>query len=296
MLTIVMYHYVRDLPRTRYPRIKGLRTQDFDGQLDYISKHYTACGFRDVTDAIDSDRPLPPNPCVLTFDDGLMDHYLTVFPRLLARGMVGCFFPSALAATRTVVLDVHKIHFVLAAAPDPRKLVDTVFELLKPHRTEHDLPDDATLYGTFAAPGRLDPEEIVFVKRALQWGLPEVVRSQIVDELFGRSVTEDEAAFASELYMEIPQLQAMVQNGMEVGGHGADHVWMDKLTPAEQEREVSRTVDFLSEVYGHLASASSDPFELPRLDTNEVPFAGDAPVVKWTEAGAENFSEKSSAL
>ena len=39
-LTIVMYHYVRELPFTRYPRIKGLMTRRFVGQLDYLARHY----------------------------------------------------------------------------------------------------------------------------------------------------------------------------------------------------------------------------------------------------------------
>ena len=48
MLTIVMYHCVRDLPRTRFPRIKGLLTEKFEGQLDYISGRYSLCSLKQV--------------------------------------------------------------------------------------------------------------------------------------------------------------------------------------------------------------------------------------------------------
>ena len=82
-LTIVMYHYVRDLPRTRYPRIKGRTIEEFEGQLDYIQQHYTVTTTRAVVEASRGGRPLPPNACLLTFDDGFLDHYTTVFPRLL---------------------------------------------------------------------------------------------------------------------------------------------------------------------------------------------------------------------
>ena len=32
-LTVIMYHYVRDLPNTNYPEIKGLLINDFKGIL-----------------------------------------------------------------------------------------------------------------------------------------------------------------------------------------------------------------------------------------------------------------------
>ena len=118
MLTVVMYHDVRPLPRTRYPEIRGLQTEKFEGQLDYILKHYTVCCLRQVIAAARGEEPLPHNACVLTFDDGLIDHYLTVFPRLEERGIVGGFFPSGRAVQEHRVLDVHKIHFVLASTRD----------------------------------------------------------------------------------------------------------------------------------------------------------------------------------
>jgi hypothetical protein len=39
-LTIVMYHYVRDLAHSRYPAIKGLDLELFKGQISYLQKHY----------------------------------------------------------------------------------------------------------------------------------------------------------------------------------------------------------------------------------------------------------------
>jgi len=39
-LTIVMYHYVRDIKRSKYPRIKGLEISGFVRQLDYLIDNY----------------------------------------------------------------------------------------------------------------------------------------------------------------------------------------------------------------------------------------------------------------
>jgi hypothetical protein len=47
-VTVVMYHFVRDLRHARYPRIKGLDRRDFAGQLDYIRRHYQVVRMEDV--------------------------------------------------------------------------------------------------------------------------------------------------------------------------------------------------------------------------------------------------------
>ena len=39
-LTVVMYHYVRDLKHSRYPAIKGLDVNLFKEQVLFLKKHY----------------------------------------------------------------------------------------------------------------------------------------------------------------------------------------------------------------------------------------------------------------
>jgi peptidoglycan/xylan/chitin deacetylase (PgdA/CDA1 family) len=318
LLTIVMYHYVRDLPRSRFPRIKGLTIERFEGQLDHLQKHYTVCSLAQVRVAAQGGAALPHNACLLTFDDGFADHYATVFPRLDERGLVGSFFPPARPLAEAQVLDTHRIHFILAASEDPAALVRQVFALLAPHRRDHDLPPDDELYATYATTSRFDPPEIVFLKRLLQRGLPEAVRADLCSQLFAQTVTADEAAFARELYMDLDQLRCLARHGMEIGGHGYRHEWLESLSAEEQGAEIAATVALLASVYGQppadwtmsypfgsydettlallpatgcalgltskvgLVEDLSRPLELARLDTNDLPVAGDAPVCDWT--------------
>ena len=51
-ITIVMYHYVRDLERSRFPAIKGLSLERFRRQLDYIQAHYTPITVEDLLEAL----------------------------------------------------------------------------------------------------------------------------------------------------------------------------------------------------------------------------------------------------
>ena len=79
-LSIVMYHYVRDLKNSRYPNIKGLDVKLFREQLKYIQNHYKVIRMEDLISAFENNTKLPKNSILLTFDDGYKDHFDFVFP------------------------------------------------------------------------------------------------------------------------------------------------------------------------------------------------------------------------
>ncbi len=308
IVTIVMYHYVRDLARSRYPAIKGLSRERFERQLDHIQKHYTPVAVEDLIEAVESPSvQLPPNAILLTFDDGYTDHFLNAFPMLDARGIKGCFFPPAQAVLEHIVLDVNKIQFVLAAMPDVHKLLEQLFVDLEEFRPHYDLKSRAEYYALVTEVHRYDPHEIIVLKRLLQRELPEPVRNEIVRRLFARYVTKDEAAFAIELYMSLDQIDCMRRHGMHIGSHGYTHAWLDSLTPAQQVEEADQALKFLSRFgvradnwtmgypYGGCNESlldvlrprgcrlgftveprianldTDDPLALPRVDTNDLP-------------------------
>ena len=121
-ITIVMYHYVRDLKRSEFPDIKGLDLPFFEGQIAYLKKNYNLIKMEDMIAAIDGNRALPAKAALLTFDDGFKDHYANVFPVLKKNRIQGSFYPSAKPVVENIVLDVHKIHFLLAKIKDTKSL------------------------------------------------------------------------------------------------------------------------------------------------------------------------------
>jgi peptidoglycan/xylan/chitin deacetylase (PgdA/CDA1 family) len=307
LITIVMYHYVRDLARSRFPAIKGLSLERFRRQLDHIQAKYTPIAAEDLLEALSSaKKDLPPNPILLTFDDGYSDHFANVFPLLDARGIKGCFFPPVQAIVEHKVLDVNKIQFTLAAVPDAGVLLEQVLESLAEFRAEHQLKTREE-YLSAAAEHRYDPREVTTLKRLLQRELPEPVRVELVRRLFAEYVTSDDVAFACELYMSIDQLNCLRRNGMHIGSHGYSHAWLNHISPEAQSVEVDRSLDFLQMLgvrkddwtmcypYGGFDAAllqilrarncrlgfsvearvadldRDDRLTLPRVDTNDLP-------------------------
>lgn len=317
VLTIVMYHYVRDLKRSRYPEIKGLDKAKFEEQIAYIKKHYCVIGGAELMDAIIEHDELPPRPLLLTFDDGYIDHFTDVLPILRKESLPGCFFPPAKPILEHQVLDVNKIHFVLASTADTRKLVEYIFKEIDINRDRYGLLSSEAYWEKVAKPNRYDPAAIVFCKEMLQRELPGELRKKLIDEMFGLYVTRDETSFATELYMSIEQVRSIQSEGMYVGSHGYDHVWLNTLSPPQQEQEIDQSLRFLNAVgasedrwimcypYGAydeslitilksrnciaglttevgVAQIHSDPFTLPRLDTNDLPKDSNATANEWT--------------
>jgi len=318
-ITIVMYHYVRDLRHSRYPEIKGLSTDEFEQQVNYIKKHYTVISGQELIRTIVDATPLPSRPLLMTFDDGYKDHFAEVFPILDRENVPACFFPSAKCILEDKVLDVNKIHFVLASVPDKQRLVEYIFSQVESHRAQYDLLAPQVYWEKVGLPNRFDPAEVVFCKRMLQRELPLEFRTALIGELFSQYVSEDEAAFSRELYMSPDQIKVLQRHGMYVGSHGYDHFWLNSLSTEQQEREVDQALGFLASVgvdiatwimcypYGAynesllsvlkarncvaglttevgLASLEChDPLVLPRINTNDLPKNAKTEMNEWTK-------------
>lgn len=249
-ITIIMYHYVRELARSRFPSIKGIDVQKFDNQIKALMSRYTIIGFEEINEYRNGKGRMPKDPCILTFDDGFADHYRYAFPALLENGVKGVFFPSRSPVEDGKVLDVHKIHHILASIDDPGELLREVYDICD---DEESLPKSTELrayFDRFENRSRFDIKEISFLKSILQKGLRREERSMIIDKLFRCYVTIDEKALAEELYMSMPQMRAMRRNGMEFGGHGDLHDWMEEMCPEDQVREVTGSIKMLGEIYG----------------------------------------------
>ena len=245
-LTIVMYHYVLDLARSRYPAIKGRTVADFRGQLDYIGRHYELVTAEHVISASRGETDLPANAAWLTFDDGYIDHFTNVMPLLDERGWQGSFFVPAQPVLEGKLLDVNKIHFILASGSVPAVLVEALRSQVADARDRGaNVRAWEDYLAEYMGECHLDTPEVLFIKQMLQVGLPEALRHTICDALFKRFVSSDEGAFAAELYVSVDQLRMMKRAGMHIGSHGFAHYWMGSLPRAVQEEEALRALDFM---------------------------------------------------
>ena len=92
---ILMYHYVGNPPpdADQYRTALTISTPMFRDHLRYLAQEgYSTISLYDLDAALNEGYPLPLKPIILTFDDGYIDHYESVFPALREFGFVGTFF------------------------------------------------------------------------------------------------------------------------------------------------------------------------------------------------------------
>lgn len=307
-LYISMYHYTRDIKHSRYPQIKGLDKELFKTQIEYFKNKFNIVTMEQVIESIQTGESyrLPDNALLLTFDDGYIDNYTVAYPILEEYGLQGSFFiPGKTFATHQL-LDVNKIHYILASA-DIYKLVEDLKKQMDYYRgSEYQYASTDELFHEYAVANRFDIKETIFVKRMLQTVLPEKLRNTISSNLFEKYVGVTEEQLAYELYMTEEQVRTMKRHGMFIGIHGYDHYWLGNLPQEQMKEDISLALDVLDQFidrkqrvmnypYGsynqeviryirqqgaciglttdvRVAELGKDSaFELPRLDCNDFP-------------------------
>ena len=244
-LTTVMYHYVRDMHKSKFPGIKGVKCEEFREQIKYFSKYYKFVSLDDCFRYLSGDnQAIPDNGILLTFDDGFVDHYENVFPILREFGISGVFYPPVMTLKDNKMLDVHKIHFLLAGT-DIQTVIQELKKLLSEYQDEYKLKDFDYYYEKLAVANHLDNGDVIFVKRLLQVELDLKVRSFFTDLLFKKFVGPSEEEFAQKIYLNKEMIREMYNGGMSFGGHGYNHFWLNSLSPEEQTFEVEESKKFL---------------------------------------------------
>ena len=305
-LYISMYHYTRDLKHSRYPEIKGLDVNLFREQIAFMKSNFNIVTMEQVLEAISAKEKLPEKALLLTFDDGYADNYNVALPILEEYGVQGSFFIPGKTFTTHQLLDVNKIHYVLASANIYNLVEDLKKEMDYYRGQEFQYAPTEELFAKYAVVSRFDIKETVFVKQMLQTVLPERLRNIISSKLFAKYVGVTEEQLAYELYMSGEQIRTMKRHGMFIGIHGYDHYWLGNLPVEQMENDISLALDALDEFvdrkqwvmnypYGNynkdvlayiskqgaclglttevrLADIDKDnPLELPRLDCNDFP-------------------------
>jgi peptidoglycan/xylan/chitin deacetylase (PgdA/CDA1 family) len=302
--TVIMYHYVRNMHETEYPNIKGLLIKKFIGQLNYICRNHTVISLEDYSEFLGGRKKIPSNPCILTFDDGFIDHYLNVFPLLKERKLPACFFPITQPLSEHIVPSVHKAHFLLA------KLGIAFFAEQFNATLNKEFPE---LAKDFFVDNRCKRENKYRWDDALTANLkyniaamPLKAKAEILNQIFAKHF-ENERNFCEKLYMGWHEMREMVEAGMSFGGHSHTHPMLSKLIRKEQLNEIEKSNKILSKGLGikikmfsypygdfnettirilmncrYVCGVTSDvgvnrgndinPFLIKRMDTNDLPF------------------------
>jgi peptidoglycan/xylan/chitin deacetylase (PgdA/CDA1 family) len=212
-LTVLMFHRVLPADDPAFALAEREFTFTLDGfrrALDFVQRHYHVVTLRQLEAARQQGLPLPPNPVLITFDDGWRDTLVHALPELQRRGMSALLFVAWDAITQHPERWWQDALVSAMSQPEIRiRLCERAGCLTK----DTDRVDENQRLSAWMA--GLPHEDRV---AALQAAAPGV----------WKAVPERQMLNAGEL-------AAWLQAGMEVGSHGMSHAPLTHCDAAERE-------------------------------------------------------------
>lgn len=240
-----MYHYVREFD-PEIPKLHFLHIDDFKRQLDFLDRKYGFLSREEFLNSFINPNSLKPG-VVMTFDDGLIDHYHYVFPELVSRGLWGIFYiPGSILKTERI-LTVHKIHILLARY-ESKKILEEINSIIEPSMIDEAMDKE------HADKIYLKQESIngdLEIKRLFNYSIKNKFKDELADKLFAQFIS-DEYAFFKRTYMIDRHLKEMSDEGMIIGSHAMNHHPMVNLSKEDQKNEIIESFRLISSCFSGL--------------------------------------------
>lgn len=233
-----MFHDIRNIKDTKYPNRYNLRSflnkEQFEHQINIILGKYKIISSIDVLNIdIKNDNN---HYAVLTFDDGLSDHYW-VYEYLKSRNISGTFLLPRSPILYHKVMNTHKIQFILASA-DEKTIVCDILSNFR---------DTDNIWEKYSATNWKNnwwSKEMIFITNFLRKHKTKSFDNyEYTNHLFNKYVTKDETQFAMDFYLNTQQIEEMVNNNMIVGGHG--NISENLLLIDDVDSDVGKSYDFI---------------------------------------------------
>jgi peptidoglycan/xylan/chitin deacetylase (PgdA/CDA1 family) len=267
-LHVIMYHYIRDLAASRFPKIKGMELHEFREQIAWLSANYEFPTLELTLEFLRGRYQPSKDMCLLTFDDALKEHHTDVLPILSKYKIQGLFGVITSCVEDKIVAPVHMNHFLMA------KLEFETYRAAFMHLLE-DSPigvsaaasiDPAVAQASYP----LDALEVAKFKLLFNFILDPGVRDRITRNLFETYVGE-QRSFAEELYMSWSEIRELQGAGMLVAGHTHQHRPLSKLTSDQLNTDLRQSRELLD---ANLEQQTLWPFSYPYGKRNS--YSGEA--------------------
>ena len=265
-LVTVMYHYVRDAKHTQFPDIKAVSVADFRRQVAEVKRSFETPPLEACIEFLEGRWTPNRDICILTFDDGLREHYDTVAHILAEANVPGAFFLPTAAIEDHEVLAVHMNHFLLASlgAAELTKHIDKAA-----HETGIALPTAPPDFDAVRKVYRWDDAETARLKYLVNHRLAPDISEALLRLVFAEVLGPPEQ-FAHSLYVDWTKAAAMQAAGFAVGGHTHRHKALSALDEEQQRRDLERSTTVLSARLGAGQRAFAYPYGKPSTYTQNT--------------------------
>ena len=288
-----MYHYIRN-SSTKFPNFNFLDKKQFINQISKYKKKI----IKNKDDTL-----IFNNKILLTFDDGLKDHYFAA-KELKKRKLIGVFFIPTKPYKSKDLLDVHKAHLILGKVGGKKALTELKNFVQKKKITNLiNIKEKKFFKSRYYQQD--DLHDVKEFKKIINYHGNLNYKKKILNyliKIFKISIN------TRNFYLTKKEIKEMSNMGMIIGSHGESHILLSRLSYKKQydELSISKIIlekitndkcDFFCFPYGRKNSYNNDtlkilknlnykfsysvedrnikkkdfqnnPFEMPRFDCN----------------------------
>lgn len=247
-IAILRYHSVTEPENNFYttPAI-ALSPKEFERHVRYFASRYRIISLDEAVDCLMSDRPLPTNSVVFTFDDGYADNLEAA--RILKKYQAnGTFYITTEPIDRNMRLWLAEVTYLFLKSPRQH------FEFkLKDKKQRFELKNVTARWQAI--------REIVKTIKSNDRIVRDKVLAQVVDQLGDPQLLKE----VEDLILTWPEIQEMAEMGMVIAAHTLTHLNLPNAHPDDAVREIIGSKSVLEEKTGrkirHFSYPNSGPYD-----------------------------------
>jgi peptidoglycan/xylan/chitin deacetylase (PgdA/CDA1 family) len=235
-LHVITYHYVRDPDNSSFPRIKGILPERFRAQLVTLQARYEMATIESALDFLAGRYQPSRDLCLLTFDDGLKDHYVVVAPLLIEMGLQGLFFVITACLEENSIVAVHMNHLLMGGLDFEtyeQFFLCKLADLLPTREVFQNVVDPSQAKRAYP----WDEPRVASFKYLVNFVLEPAIRDEVIRAIFEAHVGHEES-MARTLYLSWEEGRQMQASGMILGGHSHRHRPLAKLRSGELDEDL----------------------------------------------------------
>lgn len=232
-LTVLAYHRITDPQQPGFdtfaPNVSATPA-NFAAQMNYVAQHFNVVSMEEVVAWLQNGRFLPPNPLLITFDDGYRDNLTEAFPILHQRQLPATIFLATSHIGRNNPFFWDLVAYCFHHTPNRSAVLPLLGE-----QSWYDLTSRKTIMLTLLRQLKRLPDQD---KWTAVRQIPAALKITIPDNAFaGLHLTWD----------DVCQLQA---NGISMGAHTHTHPILTSCTDEQAQHEIRLSKQLIEERTG----------------------------------------------
>jgi peptidoglycan/xylan/chitin deacetylase (PgdA/CDA1 family) len=248
----------RDEPSVLDEGVVDATPEQLSRQLAFVKRWFDPIGIHELAAFASGDGALPPNPLMVTFDDGYRDNHDVVLPLLLKHGVRAVFFVATDYVDRRRIFWWDRVNLLVGRSGQDRLVLSYPEPLV--------LPLEGAV-ARRAAVRRL----LRIIKDRPRLDLARFLEE--VERATGVAVSaEEEVRLADATVMTWSHAAALLRAGMDVQSHTHTHRVLQTLNGDDLEMELRLSRRMIADVLGQPPVALSYPVGRAPL--------GDAPQIR----------------